>query len=203
MVKKAVLVCGWEDSIPPQTNADYIGIDRGALLLARQKQSMIFAIGDFDSIDAEDDQLIQNYAEEVIRLNPHKDVSDTEAAITETIKRGYDEIMLWGALGGRFDHALVNLKLVSRHPCLSLEDLQNEVYTLTVGGHTILEDPKTYLSIFALENSEVSLEGFKYPLTHATLSLDTTLGLSNQLTQKKARISVHYGKILVVRSKDK
>jgi thiamine pyrophosphokinase len=49
----------------------------------------------------------------------------------------------------------------------------------------------------------ISLFGFKYPLIQAVMTPDSTLGLSNQLIEKKARIDVHRGKIWVIRSKDK
>jgi thiamine pyrophosphokinase len=203
MVKKAVLVCGWQDDLPPHLEGDYIGIDRGALLLARHHIPMRFAIGDFDSIDEQGKKLIRAYTDEIIQLDPIKDESDTEAALNEAIERGYDEIVLWGGLGGRFDHALVNLKLAQRHACLRLLDAQNEIYTLAKGKHTLVKTEKPYLSLFALEDSEISLHGFNYPLDHAVMTPDTTLGLSNQLTEKKAQIDVHVGKLLVIRSQDK
>ncbi|MGB7594529.1 MAG: thiamine diphosphokinase [Erysipelotrichaceae bacterium] len=203
MVKKAVLVCGWQDELPPHLEGHYIGVDRGALLLAQKGIVMSFAIGDFDSVDTVEMELILTCTDEIIRLDPIKDISDAEAAIEEALKRGYEEIVLWGALGGRFDHALVNLKLAQRHACLRLLDPQNEIYTLSEGRHAIEPDDKPYLSVFAIEDSLLSLYGFKYPLNQAVMTPDSTLGLSNQLIEKKARIDVHRGKIWVIRSKDK
>ncbi len=203
MVNKVVLICGWQDELPTHFEGDIVGVDRGALLLARQGVHMLFAIGDFDSVDEEGKNRMRAFSDEIIALNPIKDVSDAEAAIDEAIRRGYTEIVLWGSLGGRFDHTLVNLKLAQRHTCLRLLDAQNEVYTLNEGEYEVVEDDKPYISFFALTESELSLVGFKYPLDKAIFTPDTTLGLSNQLTAKKARISVHEGKLLVIRSKDK
>ena len=201
-MKKAILVCGWQNDFPPLFDGAYIGIDRGALLCARKGIRMEFAIGDFDSIDDVDLAKVRLYANEIIVLDPIKDVSDAEAALVETITRGYAEIVLWGALGGRFDHALVNVKLAQRYACLHLLDTQNEVYALKEGIHLIYPNEKPYISIFALEESEISLIGFEYPLMNAFFTVDTTLGLSNRLIAKKAQITVHKGKILVVRSID-
>jgi thiamine pyrophosphokinase len=203
VVKKAILICGWQDDFPPQFNGDYIGIDRGALLCALKGIDMVFAIGDFDSVEEHEKEKIRLFSDEMLLLDPIKDVSDTEAALVESIKRGYDEIVLWGALGGRFDHTLVNLKLAQRYACLRLLDAQNEVYTLGEGIHPFHPNEKPYISFFALEDSEISLVGFAYPLIHAFFTVDTTLGLSNRISAKKAQITVHKGKILVVRSIDK
>ncbi|TFG83963.1 MAG: thiamine diphosphokinase [Erysipelotrichales bacterium] len=203
MVKKAVLVCGWQDGLPPDLQGDYIGVDRGAFLLARVGIQMRLAIGDFDSVDEDGKKLIATCAREIIELNPIKNISDAEAALDAALQRGYDDIVLWGALGGRFDHTLVNLKLAQRHSCLRLLTPQNEVFTLGVGEHTLFAEDKPYLSVFSSGDSEISLIGFKYPLDHAFFTSDTTLGLSNQLIEKKAQIIVHQGKILVVRARDK
>ena len=50
--------------------ADYIGIDRGALQCVRQNIKMVMALGDFDSVSEEEFALIQNSCpvEDVIRL---------------------------------------------------------------------------------------------------------------------------------------
>ncbi|HAO61246.1 MAG TPA: thiamine diphosphokinase [Erysipelotrichaceae bacterium] len=202
-MKKAVLVCGWQDDIPSSFDGDVVGIDRGAWLLARQKTTMAFAIGDFDSIEDVDKQEIETYAKQTIVLSTHKDVSDTEAAIDECIRRGYGDIVLWGGLGGRFDHAWVNLLLLRKHPSLRLLDTQNEVFTLGEGTHDIGSPACKYVSVFALLPSEVSLVGFVYPLSHAMFEIDTTLGLSNEIQKENARIIVHSGRLMIILSQDK
>ena len=65
-------------------------------------------VGDYDSSKKPKTQ------NELIALNPIKDATDTETALTEAEKRGYKEITLLGALGGRVDHTLANLALVSQ-----------------------------------------------------------------------------------------
>ena len=61
-------------------------------------------IGDFDSFP---EDLVT--AEKIIRLNPVKDMTDTQEAIDEAITRGADFITILGALGGRIDHTLANI----------------------------------------------------------------------------------------------
>ncbi len=81
-------------------------------------------------------------------------------------------------------------------------DRQNLVFTLEVGEHEVKRLNYKYVSIFALEPSVVSLDHVAYPLDHKTLTPDMTLGLSNQILNQKARVSVHAGRIMVICSSD-
>lgn len=202
-MKKAVLVCGWQDDIPSRFDGDVVGVDRGAVLLARQKTTMALAIGDFDSISVHERQEVQRYAKRMIVLPTQKEVSDTEAAIDDCLAAGYGEIVLWGGLGGRFDHAWVNFLLLKKHPSLRLTDAQNDVYTIGEGTHDIVSTHRKYVSIFALQRSELSLSGFAYPLDHAVFEFDTTLGLSNEVKKENAQIIVHSGRLMIILSQDK
>lgn len=95
----------------PMMDCDYIGADKGALILSKQKINMIAAIGDFDSVEKQDLLLIQKYSDEMICLNPIKNDSDSEAALKYALKKGYDEISMYGAFGGRMDHSYYNIRL--------------------------------------------------------------------------------------------
>ena len=61
-------------------------------------------IGDFDSLKEE---LPQNT--EVVKLNTHKDDTDTEHCVMECIRRGYKDFLLLGSIGGRTDHTFANI----------------------------------------------------------------------------------------------
>ena len=62
-------------------------------------------LGDFDSYKGE-----LNYDVEIIRCSPQKDDTDTLMAVKLAISRGYDDIIILGALGGRFDHTIANIQ---------------------------------------------------------------------------------------------
>ena len=91
-----------------EKECDYIGADKGALILAQNGIEMVSAIGDFDSVSQEDMKLIRQFSRETVVLNPIKDDTDAQAAIDKAIELGYDSITLLGALGGRADHAYLN-----------------------------------------------------------------------------------------------
>ena len=85
-----------EKMILPQ-DREYIGVDHGVEELLKQGITPKFAIGDFDSL--QNRQTLENLNVQI--LPERKDVTDTHAAIEYAISKGYDEIEIYGATGGR------------------------------------------------------------------------------------------------------
>ena len=147
-------------------------------------------MGDYDSSKKPKTQ------NELIALNPIKDATDTETALTEAEKRGYKEITLLGALGGRVDHTLANLALVSqakqRGTNLTIIDSHHKIFA--VKNESVRIERKTakyYLSVFSVGgDSVISEEGVYYPLSDYTLSPFSALGVSNEITSDEAVITV-------------
>ena len=189
------------DLIPTAKN--YIGVDKGALTLARNGKRMLLAIGDFDSVEESDLAYIKEYSDTLIQLNPIKDDTDSEAAVMYAIENGYQKIHLYGGLGGRLDHAMINLRLVSRFPeTVYLYDQNNLIYSLAEGDHSIDKHDYTYISFFTEDEATISLEGFKYPLDKQQLTNKDTYTTSNEILEDKGIITVHAGKVTVIQSKD-
>lgn len=199
---RAVIALKLADFLP-DVEADYIGADKGALFLAQQGIHMKLAIGDFDSVTESDIQKIQNYTDELIRLNPVKDDSDSEAAILAASERGYDEIWLAGATGGRMDHSLVNIRLAYKYPeKVWLCDDQNLIYTLCPGRHEISKGSFPYISFFTEEGAEVTLEGFRYPLKDRKLTGQDLYTVSNEINEEEGTVIVRKGIVLVMQCRD-
>ena len=69
-------------------------------------------IGDLDSVTpAQIERLIASQTE-VIKFPIEKDETDLELALVEVVKRGVEEIVIIGGLGGRIDQTLANLFLL-------------------------------------------------------------------------------------------
>lgn len=202
MLKTATVLLGSPRAYPNEFHGDVIGVDYGAYVLAQHHIHMKLALGDFDSVDQTQFETIISYSDEIIRLDPIKDESDSEVALKLCVERGYQEIHVWGALGSRQDHAYVNILLAKRFPQVILADDYNLICTLTRGQKTLSKSDYRYFSVFALEESVLSLEGFKYPLIKERFNEQTTLGLSNEISEKKALITVHQGKVLIIQSND-
>ena len=185
------------------TAENYIGVDKGALTLARNGKRMLLAIGDFDSVEESDLSSIKDYSDTFIQLNPIKDDTDSEAAVMYAIEKGYQKIHLYGGLGGRLDHAMINLRLVSRFPeTVYLHDQNNFIYSLAEGVHSIDKRDYTYISFFTEDKATISLEGFKYPLDKQQLTNKDTYTTSNEILEDRGIVTVHAGKVTVIQSKD-
>jgi thiamine pyrophosphokinase len=140
---------------------------------------------------------------------PHvKDDTDTEYAAKLAAERGFKEVLLLGALGGRrLEHTLANiatgLGLAKRGIAVSLCDERTRVsYVLPGQQASYSREKYFYFSIFPLEGSAegVELSGSLYELQHASLRACYPLGVSNEYAQgsQQIQLSCREGALLVV-----
>ena len=187
----------------PDIEADYIGADAGALWLARHGIRMKLAIGDFDSVSESDMALIGDMSEQVIRLNPIKNDSDSESALRHAAEMGYEKIWLACSMSGRMDHTYVNFRLAMMFPGQAvLYDRQNRIMAYGPGRHVISRDGYGYFSVFASEKACISLAGMKYPLDHTVIGPDDIYTLSNEIEGEEGILEVHEGLVLVMQCRD-
>lgn len=188
----------------------YIAVDNGLSSMEQLLLSPDVLVGDFDTVRPE---LVLKYKSNnnitIVELNPEKDETDTESAIDYIIQRGYNKVVLLGALGGRFDHTLSNLhmlyrllqhnikgNLVDEHNCIYLIDRPHTIEKKKLYG--------TYISLlpFTSEVNNLSLHGFKYPLNHACLNVGTSLGISNEAVDSECSITFCEGVLIVIEAHD-
>lgn len=201
MARKVILAAGMSKHIPIWDDADVIGIDRGALIAVRQGIPLRCAIGDFDSISITEKAEIEKVCE-LHALPRHKNETDSEAAILYALKQGYEEIILYGGLGGRMDHALANLYLLMHRDFpLTLRD-EHHIITKHPPGTYVIKKQFTYLSLLALEPSLISESGVAYPLHKRRITPGDIYTISNEITADQAEITIHEGKILLFQSED-
>lgn len=209
---RAIIVTGgslgdWVTSWIVQTDI-LIGCDRGALYLIEHGYSPHIAVGDFDSVSNDERISIRQSSSHYIDYDPiDKDKTDTEIALDWALSQYFDEIIILGALGSRFDHTLANIhllkKAVDQGGLCKIIDPYNEILLINQTT-TIKKGNYTYVSLLSLSDivSGVSLLGFKYPLHKATLKNGQTLGVSNILLTQEATIELEQGYLLVIQSKD-
>ncbi|MBQ2309172.1 MAG: thiamine diphosphokinase [Erysipelotrichales bacterium] len=199
-MKKEVRILAGNAKEVPLREGDWIGCDYGAYLLAENGISMVLAVGDFDSV--KDTDLIRQYAKEFVKLNPVKNESDLEEAVAYA-KTKYEHMTVYGALGGRIDHEISALRLITeRNEPIVFENAQNRVFRLDDGVFTIPKDKFTYLSFFALNEAEITLEGVKYPLEKRRITPRDLYLLSNEILKEEAIVKLK-GPVLVIQSSDK
>ena len=156
-------------------------------------------VGDFDSHP--DPRL----PVETITLPREKDDTDTVYAVKEALKRGFEDFLLLGVVGGRLDHSLGNVSIL--------------LYLDSLGKRGLIVDDYSEMEIVSRQEAEVgpefpyfsllnisgtargiTLENAKYPLTDAEIRCDYQYGVSNEpLPGKTARICLKEGRLLLIR----
>ncbi|MCE5342455.1 MAG: thiamine diphosphokinase [Eubacteriales bacterium] len=175
-----------------------IAADAGYRALAAIGVKPDLLVGDFDSL---------HYRPEGVPCRafpPEKDDTDLGLALSEGWTRGYRTFALYGAGGGRGDHFVANLQLLGglnrRGAQVRMVCTAYDVFALTNGVLPLPPREKgTVVSVFCHgERAQgVTLTGLRYPLTHAVLTCDHPLGVSNEYTGLDARVSVEQGTLLV------
>ncbi|NMB30121.1 MAG: thiamine diphosphokinase [Clostridiales bacterium] len=158
-------------------------------------------IGDFDTFVGELPTDIER-----IRYPSEKDDTDTMLAIKLAIDRGYKDITIFGATGGRFDHTYANIQALAyatEYDCTA---------SIVNGGTTIkhikndsiiLPSMNGIFSIFAYSDicEGVTITGAKYLLDKATVTNTFAIGTSNEFIGSDVGISVRNGSLLIVITK--
>ncbi len=159
-------------------------------------------VGDFDSLGHVPE------AENKLVLPCEKDDTDMAVAVEEGFKRGFSDLVLFGALGGeRIDHSIGNIQLLkyiaSRGARGEIRHGKTVLVAFRDSEITFDDNMSGYISVFSLsdESRGVTIENLKYEVDGISMYSDRTKGLSNEFIGKKARISVADGTLLVVYTK--
>ena len=154
-------------------------------------------IGDMDSYNGRvDDKILIKYPTE-------KDDTDTSLCIKHAIEKGYNEIDIFGAIGGRFDHSFANVQLLlyCKERGVNCRLCDKEMLFVVHNESVKMPVKKgTTISIFSIsvKSKNITLKGFKYPLESASLSSNFPLGVSNISVSEEIEIAVEDGTLLVV-----
>lgn len=179
----------------------YVYCCDGAYDWAKDKIEIDENLGDFDSI-------IELPLPPPSYIYPaEKNYTDGEIAVRRAIKRGADEIAIYGGFGGRSDHFLGNLHLLR---------LAHDL-----GAHAKMIAPKEsitygegYIDLSGLNGQTLSIvpfggdahiiesSGLKYPLMELDLKYGSTRGISNIAVSDKAHIVARGGVLIIVNVDD-
>lgn len=186
-----------------------IAADRGMDFLYEHKITPDIIVGDFDSVKNEALSYFKEKGMSDIHvLNPEKDDTDSECALQIALDHGADHIIIIGATGTRIDHVLGNISLLGKAMSegnrAELLDTHNRIRM--IDNELEIEKNKQYgkyVSIIPVcKNNKITLEGFKYPLKDYTFEGFNTLGISNEIVDDIAKITVNEGQYIVIESKD-
>lgn len=158
-------------------------------------------IGDFDSTGLPDTDI------PILRYPSDKDDTDTMLAVKYALDRGYNDITIICALGGRMDHTYANIS------CLGLAASRNAVARImsdstqmfAFSDSAVCFDRKDGWSFSCFSLSEkccnVSIEGAKFNASDVEISRTSTIGTSNTWYSDHITVSVGSGTLLVILSR--
>lgn len=175
-----------------------IAADGGYTALCAQGIMPDVLVGDFDSLGSMPQGI------EIIGYPAEKDDTDTGLAVNLALERGCGEILLFGAAGGRTDHTLANIQLLTalsrRGISAVMYGAEESFFAVTDGSLTVSAEEGATVSVFCMGEtaSGVTLTGMKYPLDRATLTCEYPIGVSNITLGENACVSVKKGTLLVI-----
>lgn len=180
-----------------------IAVDGAAMLFDRRGLTPHKIVGDMDTAGSGAVSRLAHRGASVLRLPREKNMTDTEAAIGFALESGADDIVLLGATGRRFDHAMGNIAMLVRAARAGVRcrilDAYNEMWAAT-GDHSFSGRVGQTLSIIPLTGDlTVSAQNLKYPLAGLALRADASRGISNVVAGSPVRLSISGGYALIVK----
>ncbi|MEO8356663.1 MAG: thiamine diphosphokinase [Chloroflexota bacterium] len=185
-------------------NNDYIicadGGTRHALACGVQPNLII---GDLDSAEGE---TVQKFKDDGVGIEPYphdKNETDLELAIHHAIELKPEQIIIMAALGGRLDHTLGNITLLTDIRLsafdIRLDDGVEEIFICRdqVDVHGRSGD---IVSLIPWQGavSNIQTKKLQWVLNHETLYPEKTRGISNEMLGDTASISIGSGLLLIV-----
>lgn len=174
-----------------------IAADYGLKRLEQMGVRPDIAVGDFDSLG------YVPKAPEVLRHPVMKDDTDIMLAVKTGFERGFNEFVIYGGVGGRADHTLANLQIlsyISRRGGRGYLCFEGYTATAVTDGTLRLCGGSGTVSVFSAGEAAtgVTLKGLLYSLENARLDFYYPLGVSNEFAAKEAEITVKQGTLLVI-----
>ena len=190
-----------------RTDDTLIAVDGGLRHLRNLYKTPQLLIGDLDSVTADEVSQAEAQGIEIRRFKIDKDETDLELALLAAAEKGFDEIMLVAALGGRLDQTLANLYL------LMLPELATIKVTIESGREEIfiIRDrveihgtPGDIVSLIPLAGQTTGVEtrSLKYPLRKENLLPERTRGISNVMLTDLAGVSIQSGCLLCIHTRN-
>lgn len=159
-------------------------------------------VGDFDSHENPGMDV------ETIVLPREKDDTDTVFAAKEALKRGFDDFLLIGAVGGRLDHTLANVFLLlwldnRGKTALAVDDYSE--MKIVSRKTEFIEEKFAFFSLLNITGLArgITVKNAKYPLTNAEISSEYQYGVSNEvLPHQVAEVSLTQGQLLLIKERN-
>lgn len=187
---------------PIETGKDFvIAADGGYRYLRNMGICPDMWVGDADSLGGIPED---SYEGAVIELPREKDETDMLYACNYALENGFRSFQLYGALGGRLDHTLANIKILSyladRGAAAYCYGISEMLTVISDGGISFPKEAVGIISVFSLseESVGVTIKGLKYEVGDIKISESDSIGVSNEFIGCESYIEVKKGKLLIV-----
>ena len=155
-------------------------------------------VGDFDSHENPKSSV------ETIVLPREKDDTDTFFAAKEAVRRGFDDFLLLGVIGGRLDHTLANVSILlwleSIGKSALVADDHSSIRVISAGT-TKVDAGCEYFSLLNITGDAkgVTIKNAKFPLENAEIPCEYQFAVSNEpIGGSQPEISLGRGRLLLV-----
>lgn len=175
--------------------------DSGLRHLNKLSISASLIVGDFDSFEQPHTNI------ETIVLPCEKDDTDTFYAVKEAVKRGFDDFIIIGVLGNRFDHSMANISILeflyNKGKKSVIIDDYSEI-SVIADKPVKISDDCSYFSLINIYGKAkgITIRNAKYPLENAEITTEYQYGVSNEVVKDmEAEVFVENGKLLLIKVK--
>jgi len=204
------LVFAGGDPLPPELvdrlpgpDAFVVAADSGLEHAQALGRRVDLVVGDFDSADHDAVVAAEAAGTQVERHPVAKDQTDLELALAAARARGATRIVVVGGYGGRLDHFLANALALAGPAAdgVAVEWVTGEALVTVVRSEADISGaPGDLCSLLAVGGPArgVRTRGLRYPLTGEDLAPGSTRGVSNELNEPVAHVSVESGTVLAV-----
>ncbi len=160
-------------------------------------------IGDFDSADAEILKKLDLEKTIYSQYPSAKNESDLELAIEKSISLSPDLIMIFGAMGKRTDHFLINVMLLNRILRGNIKAvMSDQTYDVFLIDDAIALQTEKDMKLTLIPLSDVvknvETQGLRYALNKEDLYAGSSRGLSNEALGNRVTINLSEGRLLVI-----
>jgi thiamine pyrophosphokinase len=174
----------------------FICADGGANTAARFGCTPDLIIGDLDSIKKETLAVFRSVQ---VKKLKDQNSTDLEKALTAVIRKKYKEIVVLGATGGRFDHAIGNLSALakySRKAHILFIDTGGKFFSINHSAE--FSFPRgTIISLLPLSRSSgIVTKGLKWNLRNESLQFGVRESTSNVIVSSPVTIKVRQGALI-------
>jgi thiamine pyrophosphokinase len=163
-------------------------------------------LGDFDSLSPKFQKRLKELGIPLQSFPTDKDFTDSELAIDFATKKGYKDLVFFGAVGSRIDHFLANIthlvRKIDEGANVTLVD-NTQILYLTNYELDLTGKKGDHVSLIPLiaNVKNITTTGLKWQLYKDKLEFGATRGISNEFIKRKAHISVGKGILLIVQQK--